>query len=98
MTPTTDQPRDTHSRVPIALSAAVLATIVLITAIAPLATDMYMLGFLHWCTAGVIAPLAGLGGAETAVPMAAIVTVLAVATGAALRVLDRPDAAQTARS
>jgi DHA1 family bicyclomycin/chloramphenicol resistance-like MFS transporter len=53
-------------------------------------TGSALLGFLQWCMAGVIAPLAGLGGAETAVPMAAIVTVLAVASAAALRVLARP--------
>jgi Aldo/keto reductase family len=32
------------------------------------------LGFLRWCMAGVIAPLAGLGGARTAVPMVCPVT------------------------
>lgn len=50
-------------------------------------TGSALLGFLQWCMAGVIAPLAGLGGTETAVPMAAIVTALAVASAAALRVL-----------
>ncbi|WP_255795012.1 multidrug effflux MFS transporter [Mycobacteroides abscessus] len=58
-------------------------------------TGSALLGFLQWCMAGVIAPLAGLGGAETAVPMAAIVTVLAVASGAVLRVLTQPSTAQT---
>ncbi|OBB29092.1 multidrug transporter CflA [Mycolicibacterium peregrinum] len=57
-------------------------------------TGSALLGFVQWCMAGVIAPLAGLGGAETAVPMAAIVTVLAVASAVALRVL-RPATAQT---
>ncbi|WP_285032632.1 multidrug effflux MFS transporter [Mycolicibacterium sp. lyk4-40-TYG-92] len=46
-----------------------------------------LLGFLQWCLAGVIAPLAGLGGTESAVPMAAIVTILAIGSGLALRVL-----------
>lgn len=58
-------------------------------------TGSALLGFLQWCMAGVIAPLAGLGGAETAVPMAAIVTILAVASAVALRVLARRETAQT---
>ena len=45
MTPTTDAPRDVRNRAPLALSATVLATIVLVTAIAPLATDMYVPAF-----------------------------------------------------
>lgn len=49
-------------------------------------TGSALLGFLQWCMAGVIAPLAGLGGTETAAPMAAIVTVLAIASAVALRV------------
>ena len=47
-------------------------------------TGSALLGFLQWCMAGVIAPLAGLGGAHTAVPMAAIVAVLTVMSVAAL--------------
>ncbi|HEY3560684.1 MAG TPA: multidrug effflux MFS transporter [Kribbella sp.] len=39
-------------------------------------TGSALLGFLQWCMAGVIAPLAGLGGERTAVPMAAIVLAL----------------------
>ncbi|GAA3130898.1 DHA1 family bicyclomycin/chloramphenicol resistance-like MFS transporter [Kribbella aluminosa] len=39
-------------------------------------TGSALLGFLQWCTAGVIAPLAGLGGERSAVPMAAIVLAL----------------------
>ncbi|MCX8560710.1 multidrug effflux MFS transporter [Mycolicibacterium mucogenicum] len=50
-------------------------------------TGSALLGFLQWCLAGVIAPLAGLGGTESAVPMAAIVTILAIGSGLALRVL-----------
>lgn len=53
-------------------------------------TGSALLGFLQWCMAGVIAPIAGLGGAQTAVPMAAIVTVLAVASAIALRVSPAP--------
>ena len=36
-------------------------------------TGSALLGFLQWCMAGLVAPLAGLGGEQTAVPMAAIV-------------------------
>jgi MFS transporter, DHA1 family, multidrug resistance protein len=39
-------------------------------------TGSAVLGFLQWCAAGVVAPLAGLGGASTAIPMASIVLVL----------------------
>jgi DHA1 family bicyclomycin/chloramphenicol resistance-like MFS transporter len=39
-------------------------------------TGSALLGFLQWCMAGVIAPLAGLGGEHSAVPMAAIVLAL----------------------
>jgi DHA1 family bicyclomycin/chloramphenicol resistance-like MFS transporter len=39
-------------------------------------TGSALLGFLQWCMAGLIAPLAGLGGERTAVPMAAIVLTL----------------------
>jgi DHA1 family bicyclomycin/chloramphenicol resistance-like MFS transporter len=52
-------------------------------------TGSALLGFLQWSMAGVIAPLAGLGGTETAVPMAAIVTLLAVVSAAALLLLTR---------
>jgi DHA1 family bicyclomycin/chloramphenicol resistance-like MFS transporter len=39
--------------------------------------------------AGVIAPIAGLGGEQTAVPMAVIVLVLVVVSFAALRLAGR---------
>ncbi|SFC95837.1 MFS transporter, DHA1 family, bicyclomycin/chloramphenicol resistance protein [Nocardioides terrae] len=39
-------------------------------------TGSALLGFLQWVMAGTIAPLAGLGGEDTAVPMAAIVLLL----------------------
>lgn len=61
-------------------------------------TGSALLGFLQWCMAGVIAPLAGLGGTQTAVPMAAIVTVLAVTCVVALRVLARPEPTQIPQS
>jgi DHA1 family bicyclomycin/chloramphenicol resistance-like MFS transporter len=46
-------------------------------------TGSALLGFLQWLMAAAIAPLAGLGGEDTAVPMAAIVLVLTGASGAA---------------
>jgi len=46
-------------------------------------TGSALLGFLQWVMAGTIAPLAGLGGDHTAVPMAAIVLVLTVASAVA---------------
>lgn len=58
-------------------------------------TGSALLGFLQWCMAGVIAPLAGLGGTETAVPMAVIVTVLAVASACALQLPTRRQITQT---
>jgi DHA1 family bicyclomycin/chloramphenicol resistance-like MFS transporter len=53
-------------------------------------TGSAVLGFLQWCTAGLIAPIAGLGGETTAIPMALIVLVLAATSAAALRVLAHP--------
>jgi len=47
-------------------------------------TGSAVLGFLQWCTAGVIAPIAGLGGDRTGVPMALIVLTLVVISFAAL--------------
>src|SRR3954468_3838 len=46
-------------------------------------TGSALLGFLQWVMAGTIAPLAGLGGEDTAVPMAAIVLVLTGPSAAA---------------
>lgn len=53
-------------------------------------TGSAVLGFLQWCMAGVIAPLAGLGGETTAVPMASIIIVLTVISLVALLVVARP--------
>jgi MFS transporter, DHA1 family, multidrug resistance protein len=53
-------------------------------------TGSAVLGFLQWCTAGVIAPIAGLGGAQTAVPMPAIVLILVGVSFAALRLAAVP--------
>jgi DHA1 family bicyclomycin/chloramphenicol resistance-like MFS transporter len=46
-------------------------------------TGSAVLGFLQWCAAGVVAPIAGLGGETTAVPMASIILVLVVTSFAA---------------
>jgi DHA1 family bicyclomycin/chloramphenicol resistance-like MFS transporter len=53
-------------------------------------TGSALLGFLQWFMAGAIAPLAGLGGAHTAVPMAVIVVVITVVSVFALAVLAHP--------
>jgi len=56
-------------------------------------TGSAALGFLQWCTAGVIAPIAGLGGDRTAVPMAVIILALTAASLAAMaltRTAHRP--------
>lgn len=47
-------------------------------------TGSALLGFLQWCMAGLIAPLAGLGGEHTAVPMAVIIVILTAGSLAAL--------------
>jgi DHA1 family bicyclomycin/chloramphenicol resistance-like MFS transporter len=51
-------------------------------------TGSALLGFLQWVMAGTVAPLAGLGGEHTAVPMAAIVLVLTAASAVAYRIAD----------
>jgi len=52
-------------------------------------TGSAVLGFSQWCMAGVVAPIAGLGGEHTAVPMALIILVLVGASVAALFGLTR---------
>ncbi|KRF34133.1 multidrug effflux MFS transporter [Nocardioides sp. Soil805] len=52
-------------------------------------TGSAVLGFCQWCTAGLVAPIAGLGGEQTAVPMATIVLVLVAVSVAALRLAAR---------
>ena len=54
-------------------------------------TGSAVLGFLQWCTAGIVAPLAGLGGADTAVPAAVIILVLVGISVAALAGLTRTE-------
>ncbi len=48
-----------------------------------------MLGFVTWVAAGAIAPIAGLGGPDTAVPMALLMIACTVLSVAGL-VLARP--------
>ena len=57
-------------------------------------TGSAVLGFVQWCTAGVVAPIAGLGGDRTAVPMALIVLLLVAGSVTALRVLVDPTRAR----
>lgn len=52
-------------------------------------TGSALLGFFQWCAAGVVAPLVGLGGENTAVPMAAAVLVLTAVSLAALAAASR---------
>jgi DHA1 family bicyclomycin/chloramphenicol resistance-like MFS transporter len=54
-------------------------------------TGSAVLGFAQWCMAGVVAPIAGLGGEHTAVPMALIILVLVGISMAALFGLTRED-------
>jgi MFS transporter, DHA1 family, multidrug resistance protein len=53
-------------------------------------TGSALLGGLQWALAGVIAPLAGLGGDRTAIPMALIIVVLAVTAMAAVYTTRSP--------
>ena len=54
------------------------------------------LGFVQWVAAGTIAPIAGLGGEHTAVPMATLMIVGAAASMFGLLVLAKPGAAPAA--
>jgi DHA1 family bicyclomycin/chloramphenicol resistance-like MFS transporter len=53
-------------------------------------TGSAVLGFVQWVAAGVTAPIAGLGGEDTAVPMALLMIAGAVASMVGLLVLARP--------
>ncbi|QNK81579.1 MFS transporter [Nakamurella sp. PAMC28650] len=61
-------------------------------------TGSAVLGFLQWCMAGLVAPIAGLGGEHTAVPMALIILVLAAGSLAAVRALTRPTTSEARSS
>src|SRR6478736_4714921 len=52
-------------------------------------TGSAVLGFSQWCMAGVVAPIAGLGGEHTAIPMALIILVLVSGSLTALFGLTR---------
>lgn len=60
-------------------------------------TGSAVLGFLQWTTAGLVAPVAGLGGDRTAVPMALIVLGLTAVSLAALRLAAGPRQGSAAR-
>lgn len=53
-------------------------------------TGSALLGFVQWVAAGTIAPLAGLGGEHTAVPMAVLMTATIAVSMIGLLVLARP--------
>jgi DHA1 family bicyclomycin/chloramphenicol resistance-like MFS transporter len=53
-------------------------------------TGSALLGFVQWVAAGVIAPIAGLGGEHTAVPVALLIVAGAAASLVGLLVLARP--------
>jgi DHA1 family bicyclomycin/chloramphenicol resistance-like MFS transporter len=53
-------------------------------------TGSAMLGFVQWIAAGTIAPIAGLGGEHTAVPMALLMIACAALSMVGLLVLARP--------
>ena len=53
-------------------------------------TGSAVLGFVQWVAAGTIAPIAGLGGEHTAVPMAVLMIAGAAASMIGLLVLARP--------
>jgi DHA1 family bicyclomycin/chloramphenicol resistance-like MFS transporter len=58
-------------------------------------TGSAVLGFVQWVAAGTIAPIAGLGGEQTAVPMALLVIAGAAASMIGLLVLARPRTTST---
>jgi DHA1 family bicyclomycin/chloramphenicol resistance-like MFS transporter len=61
-------------------------------------TGSALLGFVQWVAAGTIAPIAGLGGEHTAVPMALLMIVGAAISMLGLLVLARPGSRTTRRT
>src|SRR4051812_39363582 len=57
-------------------------------------TGSAVLGFVQWVAAGTVAPIAGLGGQDTAVPMALLMVLGAAASMVGLLVLARPASRQ----
>jgi DHA1 family bicyclomycin/chloramphenicol resistance-like MFS transporter len=53
-------------------------------------TGSAVLGFVQWIAAGIVAPIAGLGGDDTAVPMALLMTACVALSMLGLLVLARP--------
>src|SRR6185312_12549175 len=53
-------------------------------------TGSAVLGFVQWVAAGVIAPIAGLGGEHTALPMALLMIATIAVSMVGLLVLARP--------
>ncbi len=61
-------------------------------------TSSAVLGLVQWTTAGAVAPMAGLGGINTAVPMAVLMIAGAVLSLFGLLVLARPDKKQPSKN
>lgn len=59
-------------------------------------TGSAVLGFVQWVAAGTIAPIAGLGGEQTALPMALLMIAGAAVSMIGLLVIARPKAASSA--
>ncbi|WP_229074451.1 multidrug effflux MFS transporter [Actinoplanes sp. DH11] len=60
-------------------------------------TGSAVLGFVTWIAAGTVAPIAGLGGEDTAVPMASLMIAGTVLSMAGLLLVARPDRAPAVR-
>lgn len=61
-------------------------------------TSSAVLGLVQWTTAGIVAPIAGLGGSDTAVPMAALMIAGALLSLFGLLILARPNASRPGTS
>lgn len=61
-------------------------------------TSSAVLGLIQWTTAGIVAPMAGLGGTGNAVPMAALMITGALLSLFGLLILARPDTPHPGRS
>jgi DHA1 family bicyclomycin/chloramphenicol resistance-like MFS transporter len=61
-------------------------------------TSSAVLGLVQWTTAGIVAPVAGLGGSNTAVPMAVLMIAGALLSLFGLLILARPDTSRPGMS
>jgi DHA1 family bicyclomycin/chloramphenicol resistance-like MFS transporter len=61
-------------------------------------TSSAVLGLVQWTTAGIVAPIAGLGGSDTAVPMAVLMIAGALLSLFGLLILARPSASRPGTS